>query len=139
MRHFYLFDINNNFISISKTHPYSLFKLFSDLYNSNKKNYKSYSKIYNSVIKPINKKILNNSLYNLYKNNLFYTKFMNEHYYNNYLDREETRLSINNSFIKIDSNNIKPAFINYLYKYGNLFVCDFDNNDYFYLESIALS
>jgi hypothetical protein len=138
MRHFYLFDINNKLINISNN-DYNLYRFFSDIYYSDKSNYKVYDKIYYSVIKPINKKVLNNSIFNTYKTNLFYTKFKNNHYYNNYLDREETRITINNSFIRIDSNNIKPAFIKYLSKYSNLFVCDFDNNDYFFLESVALS
>ncbi len=135
MRHFYLFDINNN-ISIDKTHPYGLYKLFLELYHS-KGNYRYYNKIYGSIIKPIKRKLLNNNIYNLYKNNVYYTKFMNEHFYYNYLDKEETKLCINNSYIRIDSNNVKPAFFKYLNKYSNLFVCDFDNEDYFYLESIA--
>ena len=135
MRHFYLFDISNN-INIDKTHPYGLYKLFLELYNS-KGNYKYYYRIYDSIIKPINRKLLNNNIYNVYKNNVYYTKFKNKHYYNNYLDKEETIININNSYIKIDTNNIKPAFFKFLNKYSNLFVCDFDNNDYFYLESIA--
>ena len=139
MRHFYLFDINNSLINISNGMEYNLYKFFSDIYNSDKSNYALYNKIYSSIIKPIDKKKLNNNIYNTYKTNLFYTKFKNKHCYYNYLDKEETRIIINNSFIKIDSNNIKPAFIKYLSKYSNLFVCDFDNNDYFFLESVALN
>ena len=137
MRHFYLFDINESYVDLDKTHPYSLFKLFYDLYKGNKNNYKSYNKVYGSIINPIKRDLLNNNLFNIYKTNLFYYKYMNRHYYNNYLDKEKTRVTINNSFIKIDSNNIKPSFFKILNRYSNLFVCDFDNNDYFYLESIA--
>ncbi len=136
MRHFYLFDINNN-ININKTHPYGLYKLFLELYHSSTSNYRYYNRIYGSIIKPINRKLLNNNIYNVYKTNVYYTKFKNKHYYNDYLDNEETRVIINNSFIRVDTNKIKPSFFKYLNKYSNLFVCDFDNNDYFYLESIA--
>ena len=136
MRHFYLFDIDKKSININKTHPYSLFKLFYELYNGNRNNYDYYKKIYGSIIKPIKRKKLNNNLYDIFKTNLFYTKFMNNHYYNDYLENEETKIVINNSYIKVDTNNVKPTFFGVLNKYSNLFVCDFDNNDYFYLENV---
>ena len=137
MRHFYIFNINNNFVSIDKTHPYALFKLFLDLYNSSNKNYIYVNKIYNSIIKPINKYELSDNIYNSLCIDESYTRFINNHYYNNYFNNEESKLIINNSYLKVDSNNIKPIFFKYLNKISDLFVCDFDNNDYFYLENIA--
>lgn len=137
MRNFYIFDINNEFISITKTHPYALYKSFLDLHEMNKDEIKYGINIYNYLTKNIDKNFINNLLYSNLKDDNNYTKFLNIHNYNNYYNNEETKLTINNSYIKIESNSNIPLFFKYLYKYSHLFVCDFDNEDYFYLENIA--
>lgn len=137
MRQFYIFNINNEFKYNIKIDPYILYKVFEELHNIKNNDIKYGVNIYNNITKPVNKKYLNNKIYNEYKNNYSYTKFMNKHIINNYFNKEKSTLIIKNSYIELDTSSINSTFFKYLQKYKNLFVCDFDNKDYFWLESIA--
>jgi len=137
MRHFYIFNIKDVFLKLIRREPDILFNTLNSIYNMNIKdiNYGLY--IYNNIIDPINKNYVSENIYKKYLNDTRYLKFMNTHMYNNYFNKETTRLIINNSFFKLDSTSINPTFFKTLNEYKNLFVCDFENKDYFWLESIA--
>ena len=45
-------------------------------------------------------------------------------------------LIVNKAFLLLSSNILKPSFLSDLKEYKNLFVCDFKNKDYFWLESL---
>ena len=137
MRHFYIFNINDELININKTNPYILFKTLDSLYNLNKNNINYGISIYKNLTKPINKNNINSSLFKNFKKDVNYTKFMYNHFYNNYYSDETSNLYINNSYIKLDTTSVKPSFFNFLNKYNHFFVCDFENKDFFWLESIA--
>lgn len=137
MREFYIFNINNKFKYDIKIDPYFLYKIFEELHNINQIDIKNGINIYNNITNSINKKYLNNKIYNYYKKNELYTKFMNKHTYNNYYNDEESVLLIKNSYIKLETTSFSSTFLKYLNKYKNLFACDFDNKDYFWLETIA--
>ena len=137
MREFYIFNINNEYKYNTKIDPYFLYKIFEELHNLNQLNIKYGINIYNNITNPINKKYFNSIIYNKYKNNYSYTKYMNKHQFNNYYNNEKSLLIINNSYIKLDTSSINSSFLKYLNKYRNLFACDFDNKDYFWLETIA--
>ena len=50
---------------------------------------------------------------------------------------ENTTLKINNYNIKIETDNNYTEFFKYLNNYNNnLFVCDFNNKDYFWLSKL---
>ena len=137
MRYFYIFNINKEFITLTKKHPYSLFKTFEEIYNLNKQELNYGISIYNNIINPFNKNEINNKIYNDYYLDDHYIKFKNIHTYNDYYSKENTKLTINNSYMLLITTSIKPIFFNKLNKYNNLFVCDFRNKDYFWLETIA--
>ena len=137
MREFYIFNITNEYKYDIKIDPYFLYKIFEELHNINSYDMKYCVNIYNNITKPINKKYINNKIYNEYKNDESYTKFMNKHQINNYYSNENSVLIIKNSYIKLDTTTYKSSFLKYLQKFKNLFVCDFDNKDYFWLETIA--
>ena len=67
---------------------------------------------------------------------LTYTTFRNAHMINDFLNNENTKLLINNSHIKIKSNTLYPRFFRNLEHIPNLFICDFINMDYFFLNNI---
>ena len=111
MRHFYIFNINKEFIILTKKHPYSLFKTFEEIYNLNKDQIKYGISIYDNVIIPFDKYKLSNIICNYYKLNDNYIKFNNIHTYNDYYNRENSKLTINNSFMILDSTSVKPVFV----------------------------
>lgn len=137
MRKFYIFNINNEFRSLNRTSPYNLFKTFNSIYHLRDEE-KTYGiNMYEKIVEPINKIELNNYLFNKYKSDDHYTKFMNMHIYNNYYNDEETKLSVNNAYMVLETTSAKPEFLGKLRDNKNLFACDFQNQDYFWVESIA--
>ena len=44
---------------------------------------------------------------------------------------------VNKAFLLLESNTLKPTFLNDLKEYKNLFVCDFKNKDYFWLNELV--
>ena len=137
MRHFYIFNINKELVNLTKIKPLTLYNAFYDLSNIKDKDLINAMNIYDSITKPIDKNIISKELYENYICDNNYSKYMYTHTYHNYFDLENSKLTINNTFIKLDTTSINSVFFNFLKKFKYLFVCDFDNEDYFWLESIA--
>ena len=136
MRRFYIFNINQEFCNLTRTSPYNLFKTFEDLYNLPEFDKNIGFDLYEKVTSPIDRYSLNTTLFSKYKEDDHYTKFMNTHLYNNFYNDEKTKLTIGNAYMVLDTTVIKPTFLKYI-KDKNFFVCDFQNQDYFWLVSIA--
>jgi hypothetical protein len=137
MRKFYIFNINQEFTTLTKTSPYNLFKAFEDLYYLPKIDTNNGYDLYQNLTTPINRLNLNNKLFNYYKEDDHYSKFMNTHFYNNFYSDEITKLTINNAYMILETTALKPTFLPKLSSNKSLFACDFQNKDYFWLESIA--
>ena len=137
MRKFYIFNIKDEFSTLTKTSPYNLFKTFENIYHLNIEEQKYGINMYEKMVKPINKIELNNFLFTNYCTNDHYTKFMNTHIYNNYYNDENTKLKVGNAFMVLETTSPKPEFFNTLKDNSNLFACDFQNQDYFWVESVA--
>ena len=92
--------------------------------------------LFEQIAGPIDKLKLSKNIYNHYKESDFYTKYRNEHSYINKYRDEKTYLKVKNSHIRIDSNRNNPEFFKCLKKNHSLFVCDFENKDYFWLKEL---
>ncbi len=66
-----------------------------------------------------------------------YTKFKQTHNYNNYYLKEETKLVLHHYFLVLTSSLNKPTFLKDFIHSENLFICDFKNSDYFWLQSLT--
>jgi len=135
MRTFYIFKISDEFKSLTKDNPYNLFKTFEQIYNFNKRDIFLAYDLFFQVATPFDKKNLNLNIFDHNRHNNNYTKFNNIHIINNYYTDEKTELTINNSYLKLKTTVIAPAFFKDI-KNNNIFVCDFQNKDYFWLESL---
>lgn len=138
MRTFYIFKISNEFVTLTRYNPYNLYKTMEQIINVTTDEVDMCFNMYKQISKPINKNSLNNYIFNKYKEDDHYTKYTNKHMINNFYNDEQTKLTINNSYILLESTKDNPIFFNILSKVKNLFVCDFENNDYFWLEQIYL-
>ena len=137
MRHFYIFNINRELVKLTKINPSTLFNTFNDLSNLKSGDLINAINIYDSITKPINKNSISKDIFEYYISDNNYSKYMYTHIYNNYFDNENSKLTINNTYLKLDTTSINSIFFKYLKNFKYLFVCDFENNDYFWLESIA--
>ena len=135
MRTYYIFKINKYFSYVYKNKSYKLYKMIEEIYHVNKYDMVLTYKMYEQIALTFSKNEINIYIYNLYKDNEYYLKNKNTHIYSN--KDEYSKLVINNSNLKIKSNVNNPIFFKDLNNYlDNIFVCDFLNKDYFWLDKI---
>lgn len=138
MRTFYLFKINKEFCNLTKNCPLNLFKSLEEIYYTDKTNVDMAYNIFEQIIEPFKDNVLNKNLFDNYQENVNYTKFNNVHMINDFYSDEQSKLIINKSFMLLKTNVTNPDFLKRLVNEKNIFVCDFMNKDYFWLESILV-
>lgn len=136
MRTFYIFNISKEFKTLTKDNPYNLFKSFEEIYNFNRNDIFIAYELFFQIAIPFDKKKLNLNICDHNRHNNNYTKFNNIHIINNYYTDEQSELVINNSFLLLKTSLIAPTFLKDIQN-ENLFVCDFQNKDYFWLENLV--
>ena len=134
MRTYYIFNVNKFYKYMYNNNPFKMYKIFEEIYYSrNYDNIKSF-RVMEEVSVPFNKIMLNEYIYFEYKLKYGYKRKDNIHILNT---DEKTTLRINNYNIKIETDNNYTVFFDYLSNYNsNLFICDFDNKDYFWLSKL---
>ena len=136
MRKFYIFKINREMAILTKDSPYNIYKNMEQLKKYNIDNVSFCFNIYEQIVTPINNRSFNRRILNKYKDNNYYQKYHNIHTIYNKYKPEETKLVIKNTYILLETNSIKPSFLKDLAFDKDLFVCDFDNRDYFWIEQV---
>lgn len=135
MRKYYVFNVNKELTTLTKDSPYMLYKSFESIYKANKKDLVLAQKLYDGLANRINQKNINDKIYADNKNNHFYYVVNNSHhYYNKYKSYEEI-VTVKNTFLSVESSADKLILLKSLKNY-NLFVCDFENKDYFWLDEV---
>lgn len=138
MRKFYLFIINKEFSILNKKNPYDLYKQMETIKNLKKDEFYIAIKIYETLANTIDKYKLNMKIYNNHKKSYYYTKYKNTHMINNYYKDEKSKLIINKSYLLLETNILKSAFLKDLIN-QDFFACDFENKDYFWVDSLYSS
>ena len=136
MRTFHIFNINNSVAVLTRNDTYPLFHSFLKIRNLSEDDLSLGINLYEQIAIPIDKQKMTRNIYNHYKESDFYTKYQNDHTYINKYRDEKSYLKVKNTYIKVDTNRQYPEFFKYLKKNHSLFVCDFDNKDYFWLKDI---
>lgn len=138
MRKFYIFKINKDLAILTRDCPYNIYKNMEQIKKYNKKELDFCYNIYDQLIECIPKDSFNKVIAKKYKENVYYQKNYNVHHIFNKYRPEETILTINNSYILLETNYIKPSFLKELAFDKDLFVCDFDNRDFFWIEELPI-
>lgn len=137
MRKFYIFNINKEFSNLMKKNPHHLFRAMEDIHNFDEKDVNLAYDLFVQITKPFDKSKINNKIFNDAKDNDFYSKFHNVHRIQNKYIPEDSVLVVNKTFLLLETNILKPAFFEPLKEYKTLFVCDFKNKDYFWLNDLV--
>lgn len=137
MRVFYLFNINDNFYSLYKDNPSSLFNILKQVHLLSTDDLVYASNIFYQVNDVIDKENLDRRIFLDLHQDMPYSKRKDTHIYNDlYLNLEST-MEIKNNYIKIKSSKDCTYFFRVLLNYNlNYFVCDFQNHDYFFLSGL---
>lgn len=134
MRTFYIFKIKPEFKIITKDKPLNIFITLDNIRHMPTCELNVATSIYDMLCVNHNKTFLNLEIFKKLKDNDYYTKFNNNHMINNYYTNERSTLTINKTYLKIESTAAYPSFLNILKNYNNLFIADFEEKDYFWLS-----
>ncbi len=139
MRTFYLFDVKENILKNYRNNYEELYSLLESIHYLKTEDIILGFNIYQKLVNPMRKEEYNDYIKknNLGKENYIcynYTHTINDFYFN-----ESTKMIINNSHIKIKTNKNVPSFFYNIRNFKNIFVCDFNNHDYFLLEEAIYS
>ena len=136
MRTFYAFHVNEFYSNMYYYNESRLYNILEELfYKRHYDKFESY-KLYRQVVVPFNKMLCNG--YIIKKNRLCYEYFHDKEIHYMKKTDEHTKMTIGSIHIKIISNINFPCFfedVNELEQ--NIFVCDFDNRDFFWLDKVA--
>ena len=134
MRTYYIFNVNKYYSYMYKEKPLKMYKIFEEIYYSRDYNSRTSYHMLEEIANPFNKIMLNEYIYYEYKLKYGYKRKDNIHYLST---TEKTTLRINNYNIKIETEGNYSTFFNVINNYNNnLFVCDFENMDYFWLSKL---
>jgi hypothetical protein len=137
MRVYYAFIVNEYFASFYNAKPSALYKIFEQIYNLSNNDIVLGYRIFEQIALPFNKNNIGEYIYSKHCGELSYSRNNNKHIINNLYYDEHSKLSIYNSHLKIKSNINYPTFIDTLRDFEeNIFICDFVNKDYFWLDKI---
>ena len=134
MRTYYIFKINKYFAYIYKRWPYKMYKIIEELYYTKDYDMLISYRYYKKFALEFNKLSINEYIYNINKGNNNYYRDNNIHILNN---DNYNKLKVNSACLILNTNDIYSVFLNDLSEYlDNVFICDFKNKDYFWLESL---
>ena len=139
MRRFYIFSIREELLVLYKDNPSNLYKIIKIIYKMKENDFTYGYNLFKQICIRIDNLELSNRLYLTMHNDLIYTKLDNEHIINNLYKDKIIILKIKKSHMLLDCNGSYSTFFNFLNKYNkNYFICDFKENDYFFLSDIEL-
>ncbi len=136
MRTFYIFYINKEFKILTKDNPYNLYQTLENIYYMGKNEINLGLNLFEQIAVPFQKNDVNKFLFDNFKDNDFYMMNKNSHkVYNKYRD-ETLVLKTHLTHLTLKTNINKKNIFEKIYLNPNLFVCDFKNKDYFWVEKI---
>lgn len=132
MRVYFIFDIKEEYRNNYKES--SLFNILRKIYCTSNKDYQYAYNILNQITNKIDKNKLNVDIFVKLHREYPYSKRGNVHYYNLLYKDEVSRMTIKNTYIKLELDQETSSFFDILKKYSkNYFVCDFNRLKYFYI------
>ena len=139
MRIYYVFDIRSEYVDLYKETPNSLYNVLHQLYYMRKKDLEYGFNMFKQLANRIDKDELDKNIFLKLHNKMTYVKKGDNHIINNLYKDEVSALKVKYSYILINTNKSYTDFFNTLaLDNRNFFVCDFINNDYFFLSNIKI-
>lgn len=135
MKEYYIFNIKKEFARLYKDKPSQLFFIFNRIYYMKAIDADYGYNLFEQISEFYNKKEVNDFITRKYIDKIMYSVTNNEHIINNLFLNEISILKIKSSNLKIETNVENPTFFKDLKDLpGNLFVCNFKEQDYFFLK-----
>ena len=139
MRIYYCFKIKKEFLNLYKDTPSTLYNILNQLYYMRKSDINYGYNLFNQMVDPIDKDYIDKTLYIKMHTKMRYAKRKDEHIINNLYKDEVSIMKVRKTYILINSNKSCTEFFELLNEFNKeLFICDFTNNDYFFISSIKM-
>lgn len=139
MRIYFVFKIKDEYTDLYRDTPSTLYNILNQMYYMKRSEIGYGFNLFNQIIDRINKFELDKYLYILLHTKMKYSKKGEDHILNNLYKDEVSVLRVKTTHILINSNKSYTEFFTLLNQFdSNLFVCDFNNHDYFFLSDIKL-
>ena len=139
MRTFYLFQIKDGVLKNYKNNYEELYTLLESIHYLKTEDIVLGFNIFDKIVTPMDKENVNDYVKKMNLSKESYICYNYTHTINDFYFDETTKMVINNSHIKIKTNNNVPSFFFNIRTFNNIFVCDFINHDYFLLEDSICS
>lgn len=130
MRKYYLFLIKNEYCKVYRDNSYILYKMLESISNIQTYDYSYGISIFNQLCNKVSDKLLNNYIDSKIKHIKINKKviFINSLF-------ERTYIQINKSCIIVKTNVVLPQIFKVFNIYNRqIFICDFLNKNYFWLN-----
>lgn len=135
MKTYYIFQIKKEFISLYKETPSTLFHILRSIYYLDKTEVEYGYNLFHQLIIPMNKNKIDRDIFIKLHQDIPYSKRKDTHYINNLYRNEISRLTVNNSYCKLEMEQNFSSFFDILkIELENLFVCSFQKTDFFFLN-----
>lgn len=137
MRIYYVFNIKKEVLEIYEKTPSVLYNFMNQLYHLKKDSLDYCNMIFRQVADSFDKDELDLYIYLKLHNKMRYVKKKDDHIINNFYKDEVSIMKVKKSYIIINLNKKSTEFFSLIGDvYENCLVCDFNNQDYFYLRNI---
>lgn len=137
MRTYYAFIIKDSLMHFYSKKPYSLYKILEQIYRLKNNDIVLGYRLLEQVTEPFGTRKTDKFIYKKHLNELEYSRLDDGHMIKNLYSEEITFLKVFHSHVRIKTNNNYSAFFNSIQEYDeNIFVCDFENQDFFWVSKI---
>ena len=139
MKVYFIFDVKEQFISLYQNNYRVLYNILRQIYYLDREEVNYAYTFFRQLVNTIDKNTIDRDIFLKLHRDIPYSKRGNVHYINNLYKDEVSRLTIKNSYIRLETEQLNSSFFEVLKKYSsNYFVCDFKNYNYFFLSSSKL-
>lgn len=137
MRVFYIFDMKSEFKALYHGNESALFCILKQLYYLNSEEFVYGYRLFEQLINKIDKNYIDHLLFLKMHQDIPYSKRDGKHRINNLYKDEISILEVKHAYIKIKAEQEGTSFFEILTSFSkNFFVCDFEMQDYFFLEEM---
>lgn len=134
MKVYYIFKLREEIISLYRDSPSVLYNILRNIYYLDREEVDYGYNLFKQLTLPIDKNKIDRELFIKFHQDIPYSKRNDVHYINNLYKNEISRLSISNSYFRLELDQNFSTFFKILKEEdNNLFACSFKNTDFFFL------
>ena len=135
MKEYYIFNLKKEFAMLYRNKPHDLFSIFNRIYYMKEIDKEYGYNLFEQISNFFDKDEVNEFIKERYIDRMMYSNTMDEHVINNLFLNEISILKVKKSNLILETNTLDSTFFIDLKDFkGELFVCDFKNQDYFFLR-----